>query len=262
MNKFQYLFFLLFFAFFGFELKAQQLLKFDSIFAAHLMQENLESERLAYYNTIDFSISDVTLPVKDIVHLTAKYRDSLLLRRYAPFANDTNDLITVFFGAIILNIKNLPQKLLSELNQKNISSSQLNQLFELLDYTDGVIHIEKTSNQFYSTTERIKKLQNKSLFIATLLSVLVPGSGKYYLLQNNEATGALILNLMVGLPLLELIIQYGLISTAALFSAVLFLPIYLANVYGTYISKKILLKKLKTQLKNEVLDYCTFQLHH
>jgi len=156
----------------------------------------------------------------------------------------------------------LPQKLLSELNQKNISSSQLNQLFELLDYTDGVIHIEKTSNQFYSTTERIKKLQNKSLFIATLLSVLVPGSGKYYLLQNNEATGALILNLMVGLPLLELIIQYGLISTAALFSAVLFLPIYLANVYGTYISKKILLKKLKTQLKNEVLDYCTFQLHH
>ena len=133
---------------------------------------------------------------------------------------------------------------------------------EIIDFIEGRENSKTNSIQFYTTSERIKKLQQKSLFIATLLSIIVPGTGKYYLMQNGEATGTIFLNLLVSAPVIESIIKIGLISTGTLITGLVFLPVYIANIYGTVISKKILLKKLNTQLKNEVLDYCNYQLRN
>jgi TM2 domain-containing membrane protein YozV len=105
-------------------------------------------------------------------------------------------------------------------------------------------------------------MEKKSILLASLFSIIIPGSGKYYLKQPAEATAALFLNILALAPLIETIIKVGLISTATLLSGLVFAPVYLATIYGTYISKKSLLKKLNLQLKNEVLDYCTYQLRN
>ena len=82
---------------------AQVLVKINEDFLSHLMQDNFELERLAYYKTIDFSAPSYIPLTKDIVYLSSKYNDTLLLNKYAFFTKDTNDLILVFYGAVVLN---------------------------------------------------------------------------------------------------------------------------------------------------------------
>jgi hypothetical protein len=241
---------------------AQVLIKINEDFLSHLMQDNFELERLAYYKTIDFSAPSYIPLTKDIVYLSSKYNDTLLLNKYAFFTKDTNDLILVFYGAVVLNSNKIYTHILQELTLKKIAESKIAQLSELIDFIEGRVNSKTNSIQFYTTSERIKKLQQKSLFIATLLSIIVPGTGKYYLMQNGEATGTIFLNLLASAPVIESIIKIGLISTGTLITGLVFLPVYMANIYGTVISKKILLKKLNTQLKNEVLDYCNYQLRN
>ncbi len=243
-------------------LHAQQLIKLNPSFLDHLMHQNLEQERLAYYKCVDFNEPSTFSHTKDIIYLSAKFNDSLLIKKYTFFAKDTTDLIYVFYGAILLNQSPYFSKIIEELRLQKLSSKRLSELSELADCWRGEINKNITSTNFYSTTESIKKMEKKSVFLATLLSVIIPGSGKYYLMQPAEATGALFLNLLAVAPLIETIIKIGLISTASVLSGLVFIPIYLATIYGTYISKKSLLKKLNLQLKNEVLDYCTYQLRN
>ncbi len=241
---------------------AQVLVKINEDFLSHLMQDNFELERLAYYKTIDFSSPSAVSLAKDIVYLSSKYKDTLLLNKYTLFAKDTNDLILVFYGALVLNSNKIYSHIIQELTLKKIAESKIAQLNALIDFIEGKVNSKTNSNQFNTTSERIKKLQKKSLFVATLLSIIVPGTGKYYLMQNGEATGTIFLNLLASAPLIESIIKIGLVSTSTLITGLVFLPVYMANIYGTVISKKLLLKKLNTQLKNEVLDYCTYQLRN
>jgi hypothetical protein len=226
------------------------------------MHENFEYERLAYYKTVDFSLTSDTGLVKDIIFLSVKYKDSLLINNYTSFASDTNDIVYVFYGAILLNLNKLKKKLFEELSNKNLSKNKLLQLTELIEFTEGNVGKNTSSVEFYTTITRIKELNKKSVFLASVLSIIIPGGGKYYLMQNSEATSTLALNIMAAAPVVECILRFGLISTASILSGLVFIPIYVAGVYGTIISKKTLIKKLNIQLKNEVLDYCTYQLHH
>jgi TM2 domain-containing membrane protein YozV len=150
----------------------------------------------------------------------------------------------------------------NELRVLNLSANKLSELLELENFWHGKVNKNIASINFYSTTEAIKTMERKSVFLASLFSMIIPGSGKYYLKQPAEATAALFLNLLAIAPLIETIMKVGLISTATLLSGLVFTPIYLATIYGTYISKRSLLKKLNFQLKNEVLDYCTYQLRN
>lgn len=231
-------------------------------FLTHLQQKNLEQERLTYYHCIDFSKDSSLSLSKDIAYLATKYNDTILLNKYPQFARDTNDLVYILYGAIVLNQEHIYAPIFDELKYKNLSSDQLAQLLELMNCWQGIVEEERGESLFYTTKERIKKLQTKSIFLASLMSFVIPGSGKYYLLQQQEATSTFILNMIALAPFLETTFKIGMLSTAGVLSGLVLVPIYFANVYGTYISKKVLLKKLKLQLKNEVLDYCTYQLRN
>jgi TM2 domain-containing membrane protein YozV len=250
------------FCFFNCLLHAQQLIKLNPQFLEHLMHQNLEQERLAYYHCVDFKDTSAVAYTKDIVYLAAKFNDSLLLKKYTFFAKDTSDLIYVFYGSILLNQHQLFSIIMEELRLLKLSTNRLAELSELAACWQGKINNKVISTNFYSTTEGLKKMEKKSVFLATLFSTIIPGSGKYYLKQSAEGTAALFLNVLAVAPLIETIIKIGLISTASVLSGLVFIPIYLATIYGTYISKKSVLKKLNLQLKNEVLDYCTYQLRN
>ena len=243
-------------------LQAQQLIKLNPQFLEHLMHQNLEQERLAYYNCVEFKDTSTVSYAKDIVYLAAKFNDSLLLKKYTFFAKDTSDLIYVFYGSILLNQSHMFSNITNELRVLNLSANKLSELLELENFWHGKVNKNIASINFYSTAEAIKTMERKSVFLASLFSMIIPGSGKYYLKQPAEATAALFLNILAIAPLIETIMKVGLISTATLLSGLVFAPIYLATIYGTYISKRSLLKKLNFQLKNEVLDYCTYQLRN
>ena len=247
---------------FHIEAKAQLKQKINPSFLLHLRQVNLEQERLTYYKTVDFSYASDTLLTDDISRLCVKYNDSLLIKRYSHFAKDTNYLIDILYAALILNLNQTAMQIHHALTEQKLSIKKLYVLAQLIDFSQGKINDSVVSIQFKSTVQRINLLNKKSIFLATVFSMLIPGAGKYYLLQNGEASSALVLNLLASAPFAESIVKFGLLSTVSLFSGLVLLPVYLANVYGTYKSKKTLLNKLNLQLKNEVLDYCDYQLHH
>jgi TM2 domain-containing membrane protein YozV len=242
--------------------QAQQLVKVNQDFLKHLMVQELEHERLSYYNCIDFNSLSTLSISKDLVYLSAKYKDTLLLKRYSYYAKDTIELMHVFYGSILLHQIKIVDHSIEALRDQSLSKKNITQLAELKDCILGKFEKDNDESQFYTTKTRIKQLERKSLFLATLLSTLLPGSGKFYLMQNEEAIGAISLNLIALAPLIEISLKIGLLTTAGVLSGLVFLPIYFATLYGTYISKKALLKKLNLQLKNEVLDFCTYQLRN
>jgi len=257
-------FYLILFALFLFfsMAKAQPNAKINSDFLAHLMHQNLELERLAYYRIIDFSeLNNINL-AQDLSYLSYKYNDTLLLKKYSYFAKDTNDLVCVFYAALLLNANELYLKIQEDLRQQKLSNNKLLQVAELIELAEGKVYSKSKSNQFCTTTQQILKLQKKSLALAAIMSIILPGLGKYYLMQNNEASSAIVLNLIFAAPLLEIILRFGIASVGTMLCGVVFLPVYLASIYGTISAKKVLLKKLNIQLKNEVRDYCAYQLHH
>jgi TM2 domain-containing membrane protein YozV len=247
---------------FQIEVKAQYKQKINPSFLSHLRQVNLEQERLTYYKIVDFSNASDTFLTKDISRLCVKYNDSLLIKSYSHFAKDTNDLIDVFYASLILNLNQTTMQINQTLTEQKLSIKKLSALAELINFSQGKVDDSVVSVQFNTTVQRINLLNKKSIFLATVFSMLIPGAGKYYLLQNGEASSALVLNLLASAPFAESIVKFGLLSTVSLFSGIVLLPVYFANVYGTYKSKKSLLNKLNFQLRNEVLEYCDYQLHH
>lgn len=241
---------------------AQQRAGINSDFLLHLKSHNLELERFAYYKTVDFSQSHDTALTKDICYLSSKFQDTTLVKQYHLFARDSNDLVYVFYAASLLQLNQIKTNVYKDLARYPVSQHQLFQLAELSNLLVGKLSKENYTKQFEVTTERIKKLEKKSIFLATVFSLLLPGSGKYYLMQHTEATSALVLNLIAAAPLVECVIKLGLLSTGTIITGLVFIPVYAASVYGTIKSKKLLLNKLNIQLKNEVLDYCAYQLHH
>lgn len=247
---------------FQIEVKAQYKQKINPSFLSHLRQVNLEQERLTYYKIVDFSNVSDTFLTKDISRLCVKYNDSLLIKSYSHFAKDTNDLIDVFYASLILNLNQTTMQINQTLTEQKLSIKKLSALAELINFSQGKVDDSVVSVQFNTTVQRINLLNKKSIFLATVFSMLIPGAGKYYLLQNGEASSALVLNLLASAPFAESIVKFGLLSTVSLFSGIVLLPVYFSNVYGTYKSKKSLLNKLNFQLRNEVLEYCDYQLHH
>lgn len=243
-------------------LKAQQLAKVNLNFLNHLKEEKLEEERLAYYHLINLASLDSNNFTQDIVYLATKYNDTAIIKNYVFYAHDSIALKFVFYGAMALNLNSICDQVLLALTQQNSSISTLQEIKNLKLFIEGKSKDFVASNTFYTTTQSIKRLQKKSVLIAALFSTLLPGSGKMFLYQNNEAFGAIIMNVMTAAPLLESVLKIGLISTTSFIGALIFVPIYLANIYGTSQAKKVLLNKLKTQLDHEILDYCHYQLRN
>lgn len=241
--------------------KAQQSTPLNEAFLLHLKQNNLAQERLSYYHTIDFLNSTSTNLTKDIVYLSAKFNDTLLLKKYALYARDSNDLMLVYYGALAVELSSVIENTIEDLTTQ-LSAEKLQELKELHALLNGKVDKLKPADLFYTTTKRIITLEKKSVLLASICSMIIPGSGKYYLLQHQEATSALLLNVLAAAPFIECILKLGLYSTASVLTGLVFLPVYIATVYGTSISKKSLLKKLHAQLHHEVLDYCNFQLRN
>jgi TM2 domain-containing membrane protein YozV len=260
-NKFK-VFILLLFLLFQTRLDAQQLATININFLNHLKAEKLEIERLAYYHLVDLSSLTSNDFTKDLIYLAAKYYDSTLIKNYSIYAHDSISLTHTYYGALALNLNSIGDKVLAALIQQNRANTILQEMKELKLFIDGKSKELEESNHFYNTTHLINRLQKKSVLLATLFSTILPGAGKVYLLQNTEAIGALTMNVMTAAPLIESMLKIGLISTSSIIGALVFIPIYLANIYGTSQTKRVLLNKLKTQLNHEILDYCLYQLRN
>jgi hypothetical protein len=63
----------------------------------------------------------------------------------------------------------------------NLSANKLSELLELENFWHGKVNKNITAINFYSTTEAIKTMERKSILLASLFSIIIPGSGKYYL---------------------------------------------------------------------------------
>jgi hypothetical protein len=241
---------------------AQQKVKVDTSFINYLCSEQLKTERHAYYQLIDFESLPQDYSFKDMLYLSAALGDTMLLKQISPMVNDTINLTYFFYASLILNAEQHYLTAIHKLKENNLSSIRLRQLSELMVCYKGLIEGIDESQLFYTTVNKIKKLRQRSVLLAGFFSALMPGLGKYYLMQGTEGNAAFSLCLITAAPFIECVVKLGLLSAGTIATGLIFVPVYVSNIYGTVKAKKSYLNKLNEQLNHEVIDYCTYQLHH
>lgn len=241
---------------------AQPKIEADTAFISYLCRENLEAERMAYYRLIDIQSLPQQYAYKDMLYLSALHHDTSMIKQIAAEVKDTANILYVIYASLLTQMKEQYNKAFSDLKAADFSGFKIKQLTDLLLCNQDSSLKTYESTLFYSTLKRINQLEKRSVLVAAFLSAILPGAGKYYLLQNAEGNAAFSLTLLTAAPLVECILKLVFISTGTILTGLVFVPVYVANIYGTVKAKKALTKKLKQQLKHEISDYCIYQLHH
>ena len=247
---------------FSVQINAQSRVVFDSTFYAHLNTKNLAIERYAYLQLLDLEDANNHLVFSDLLSLSSQYKDSTYLRSIVHQTNDTTLLEKAFFVSLINTNLNLAQFTLDKYATLSQSIENKNLLNELLHMQQGVYPKQVINDNFYTIVKQINTLQSKSVVVAALLSIIIPGLGKAYLNQKNEAVGTFTLNAIVAAPFIETSIKLGLLSVGSVLTGAVLLPVYAAGVYGTIKFKKARTNKLKEELHHEIIDYCTYRINN
>jgi hypothetical protein len=103
----------------------------------------------------------------------------------------------------------------------------------------------------------INSHKSKSPVLAGLLSVIIPGSGKFYAGRKGEAISTFLSTAGSGLVTFENYRKNGLNDYRTIAFGAIFALSYLANIYGSAFSVTVLENDFKEHVKNEVL----FNMH-
>jgi hypothetical protein len=253
MNKF----FGLFFLFISLHLQAE----IDSLFYAHLKESKLDLER---YQLLKLELSGKHYlgveQLKDYLMLCRNYNDSNALANVElkQYAQDTSIMVRAFFIGIHFRNEHFCEASLMLIKEHCIVRNYLvfQEFFDVMyrSKTKSIAHSE-----FQNIGEYIRKLERKKAWIAGLLSTVIPGLGKVYMLQSKTGFAEMFNLLVLGFVPIEILIKGAQITAGAVVGIALFVPFYLSNIYSAYHLKQSELKKCHQELRNEVVRYCDYQ---
>lgn len=237
------------------------------VFLNYLKQQNLHEELIDYTDTIT--------PTND------NLRDSLII--YRAFAFKKMGLVNSYYTELLkLNEESAaykseyfpdkiileallkePQNFLTSLEKTKppISDS----LFSILKLVNHIYHSHDTSlfNDYsyqlpydlYIVKEKLSSHRIKSPQVATMLSTLLPGAGKFYLNKKYLAYSGFLTSFGLGAQFAENAIRANLISTRGILSGTLFGIFYFGNIIGTYALAVKSEKDFKVQIKTELTNF-------
>lgn len=110
---------------------------------------------------------------------------------------------------------------------------------------------------FMNISAEINSHKSKSPVLAGLLSVIIPGSGKFYAGRKGEAISTFLSTAGTGLVTWENYRKNGLNDYRTIAFGAIFALSYLANIYGSAFSVTVLENDFKEHVKTEVL----FNMH-
>lgn len=135
------------------------------------------------------------------------------------------------------------------------------------EYKEFNHHITETNRAYYPIKKEIDKLNEyavnlenhkpKSTLLATMMSGIIPGSGKIYAGKTGEGISSLITVGGMGFVTWENYHKAGPTHFKTLFFGAVFAVFYFGNLYGTYFTVKIAEKEFQDEYDNKIL----FNLH-
>jgi hypothetical protein len=132
-------------------------------------------------------------------------------------------------------------------------------LFEELCRTAyrGHSGLSESNDRLLPIAVKMKSHRSKSPFIAGLMSGVIPGSGKLYAGKKGEALSAFLSTVGLGLVTWENYSKRGFNSFATIAFGTVFTVTYIANIYGSVFTVRI----LETEYKDNVKSTILFNLH-
>lgn len=234
--------------------------EFDSLFYAHLKNNNLHLER---YSFLKQELKDGAALAKetslDYYKLIRMFNDSASFSNinFEQLSKDTSNLKLGYYLSIHFRNQAISNYFLAHL-KPSISTSTfqvLNECYEVMyqSKTSGIHHSEFANIQGYR-----QQMERKKAWLAALLSAVLPGMGKVYLGQKQTGYTELAMCLLLGIVPVEILLVGGVITAGVIVGAALFIPFYISGIYGAAVVKRAELRRCNRELKNEVQAYCDF----
>jgi tetratricopeptide (TPR) repeat protein len=171
-------------------------------------------------------------------------------------------------GSYELALKTLSEISLSREREQSLKNYEMAGIFllqnNLLRFDESVNLINKTQYEISESYENllgisseIKSHKKKSPFVAGALSVIIPGSGKYYAGKKGEAVTTFISTAGLGLVTLESFKRKGFNNFRTIAFGTAFAFSYAANIYGAVVTVNI----IETEYEENVTNSILFNLH-
>jgi hypothetical protein len=135
------------------------------------------------------------------------------------------------------------------------------------DYEGFRENFQKVDTSYYAIAEESKKLNQyafdlshhnrKSPLLASIMSAIIPGSGKIYAGKTGEGISSLLTAGGLGFVTWENYNKKGLKNFKTIFFGALFTTFYIGNIYGTVFSVKIGEQEFQNEYDHKIL----FNLH-
>jgi TM2 domain-containing membrane protein YozV len=283
--------FLLSLTFFCGQTFAQKSIQRDSLFLAHLLENDLQKDALllmsrlsdsltirldlafqrgfAHYNLkqLDSSVFYLaSVPRLSKNFIKAKYFEGLSYSYLGNYqsAKKTFDLgKSEIFRKNGLNTLSQNDSLLLAVHNFELSGLALLERkiprFDSLknDFSVQFYAIQKQQEFFKSYEQNILSQNNKSAFKAALFSAILPGSGKVYAGQLGQGIAAFLQNAVFGFQAYEGYRKDGLLSARTIIYGGLFTLFYVGNIWGSALSIKV----KRQEFNDKTDDQIRFDMH-
>ncbi|MFM7850687.1 MAG: tetratricopeptide repeat protein [Flammeovirgaceae bacterium] len=126
-----------------------------------------------------------------------------------------------------------------------------------LGFSNASAAVRKQQENFFLYRADLSKLISKSPLKAGFLSAIVPGLGRIYVGKRATGIYSMIVAALLGLQAYEGLQKDGANSTRFIFYSSLFTAFYIANIWGSTLSVKIMQNERQEAIRQQIL----FDLH-
>jgi len=247
-------------------------------FIQHLMNNNEYENAIILLNNINTqykladSSHDIVNYLKAICFFNQKKFDSSSYF-FKKVGNASNNYIKSLFLSAISDaylyktqsaIQTLFKINTSDSNLIKLKNLQLAGMYLLERKLDSCLYISSEFDQSnFATSKQEKNIQKyfeilsekkkKSMFLAILMSALIPGSGKIYAGRTGDGVSSLLATLSLGLVAFENFKKDGILNYKTLFFTGLFSTFYAGNIWGTIYSVKMEKEDSNHEIDNNIL---------
>ena len=239
---------------------AQQSLKKDSLFLAHLLENNLQKEALLFMSRLPDSLNqrlDLHFQ-KGFAHYNLKQLDSSVFYLAKVNLQSSNFTKAKYFEGLSHSYLGQYSSAKKAFDQPVINDSLTMALhnFELAGlallernstkfdslsqhFTDRFYAVQKQQGFFKNYQQSIVSQSRKSPLKAAIFSTILPGAGKVYAGQLGQGIAAFLQNAVFGFQAYEGYRKNGLWSPRTIIFGGLFTLFYVGNIWGSALSIKI-----------------------
>jgi hypothetical protein len=129
-------------------------------------------------------------------------------------------------------------------------------------HTDDAPFFLTKNQELDAFAVKLKKANGKSMFLAGLMSAVVPGSGKIYAGKWRQGIVSFLPLAIMGLQTWEAYDKAGIKSPRFIFFGSLFTLFYIGNIYGSAISVSVRKQEIQNEIRNEMVLNLHLALEH